>query len=232
MAIDLTPVLKILPQFIISGIIAFIFYSEFKKPRKQKPKFFLAREVNPANNEINRDRTGNQVTAYKRDTPEKTLLQSPIGDAHIVFLTVNLWILLAFIMIPLTSLSRIMPSFTHPMGFVIYISLAAVFVLAFASTVVSRISMTRAKLIGLLLSGGVGAYLAFYLPFMQWVGDYVVILRWVIIYCTVAISLLGTYALSAVLKKRQATNVAVIGSYASYIMTAALLTMNVIQSAF
>lgn len=231
MPINFTAVLQILPQFIAAGIISFIFYAEFKKPRYHKPNFILVRENDPVDeNRIVNDNM-RPATIYEPDQSNTGLLNSQFGNAHIFFLTVNLWILLAFVLIPFSSLGRMMPSFAYPVRELVYLVLAIVFVTAVASTVISRISMTRSKLIILLLSAGVGAYMIFYLPIMQWASDYTIILRWVIIYCTVAVSLFGIYTLSYMLKKRQTTNIAVVGSYAAYFMTAALLTLNVFQNA-
>lgn len=232
MPFDVTAALQILPQFIAAGIIAFIFYSEFKKPWKVKPKFFLVRENDPA---VRGDLPTDGVrytTDYESEHKSRGLLETQLGNVHLFFLTVNLWILLAFILIPLSNLGRVMPTFNYPTGTIVYIILAVLFLTALVSTVISRITMTKTKLVALLASGGVGAYLAFYLPFMQFVMDYTSILRWVFIYCTVAVSLFGIYTLSSMLQKRQTTNMAVIGSYAAYAMTAALLAFNLFQNAF
>lgn len=231
MAFDFSAVLRILPQFIIAGLIAILFYSEFKKPRVAKPILILIRGDLPATSGREDDQVQNPSTLYEHKPLDLGLYDSTIGNLHIIFLTVNLWILLSFLMIPLTSLKSIMPNLGQPMEFITYLILGVIFLITLTSTVVSRIDMSKYKLIGLLASGGVGAYLAFYLPVMAWASSYHTILKWVLVYCVIAVSLFGIYILSVMVNRKNTMNVAIIGSYASYAMTAAILTINMFQNA-
>lgn len=235
MAFDFTPVLRILPQFIIAGIVAIVFYSEFKEPLLHgwgRPRFILVRGgvfSGSAATSSGVDESHTPNSSFYRENRKSFI--SVLGSAHMVLLTVNLWIIMAIAILPEESITKIFPSITGNADILIYGFLAALFLATVVATVVSRINGTKLNLLILLAIGGVGAYLSFYLPFMQWVGDYQVILRAVMMYCVVAASVFGIYVMSSLVRKEQALRVAVIGSYLSYVYTAAILTINLLQNA-
>lgn len=247
MNFDFSAFQAILPQFIIAGIIAAIFYMEFDKSTPKdagKLIFIVPKEEDPQTTRFSRPaflhkfiisirtRANSLSSRTVKSTPytgDENSVLSLLRGTHLVLLTVVMWILLSLALLPGNALSSILPKLPS-YGIYAYIGLCVAFAASVGATVVSRISLTKVRL-GILLTGSaIVTYLAFYLPALQWMNyTYSAFFKLIIVYCAVAVTVFGVYTISSLIKRLSALKVAVYGTYASYGLAAALLIINLLQ---
>lgn len=227
MILDFAAVLHILPEFVVSGVIAIIFYAEFKKPDPMatRPKFILVRGDSSFSSPIINPRDNSSSYNEKRKP-----FAAVLGDSQMIFLTVNLWILLTLVLLPLSNSGAVLPQLSSTDGGIIYGLLTALFAIAVITSVVRRFSVTRTHIVITMAAAAVVSYLSFYLPSMQWIGSFAMIMRIVIMYGVIAASVFSVYVISTSLRRVSQEKVAVVGTFASYGITAVLLFVNLFQS--
>ena len=222
MAVSFSPAVDLIPELLISGVLAFLFYTNFRKLKintYSSPKFILVR--------------GDAFMAAEGEIKSSPVAGSVIKDmaeilrsSQMVFITVTLWIVLTMLMIPSSKLLLILPSFNAPLAGIVYGALAVIIVGTVLTTVVTRINRTRVNFILLLIIGGAGAFLMFYLPLMSWASFYGQIMRITFVYSAVAATVFGIYYIYSIMKEGNAVRMATVGAYLSYFFTAALLAVN------
>jgi hypothetical protein len=231
MPVSYAPAMDILPEMLLAGILAFIFYLNFRKLKVKavtRTEFILVRGDSTDMDLSKADRNEMSTPLYETNT----FLKETLLSSHMVFLTVTLWIGLAMVMIPVSKLYLIFPRFGFYVTLLVYGLLAVVISLSLISTVVSRISITKLNLAILLAAGGVAVFISFYLPFMSWASSYGQLMHMVFIYCAVALAVFGIYFVSTIMKERNTVRMAAIGSYIAYFSTSALLALNLFSNVF
>lgn len=225
MAVSYSPALDILPELLISGVLAFMFYSNFKKSRVtsgNELKFILVRE--------GRFQIGSMGRKWENRSPIRKSYESGFVDilrgSQTVFLSVTLWVVLTMLMIPVSKLFLIVPRFGAVLSLLVYGFIAFMVASSVVTTIVTRVKNSRMNLILLLATAGSGVFISFYLPLMNWASGYGVTMRLVFVYCAVAITLFGIYYAHSIMKEKNALRFSVIGSYLSYFSTSALLLIN------
>ncbi len=229
MPVSYSPAVDILPELFLAGILAFLFYMNFRKLKVKasiSTEFILVRGDSLENN----GEGGTWIEKYSPLHGKNDLLKEALFGSHMIFLSVTLWVALTMVMIPVTKLYLIFPRF-GPIGtLVVYGLLAVIITVSLVTTVVSRIKVTRFNLILLLVAGGAGVFISFYLPLMGWASSFGQILKLVFVYCAVALAEFGIYFISSIMKERNTVKVATVGSYASYFLTSALLALNLFSN--
>lgn len=239
MIIDIAAILQVLPEFAGAGILSIVFYMEFKGPLSgliKAPEFILVRgdsiipmaAVPVVSGSQSSSPRYSEVTAAGEDS----MALASFKDIQLILATVSLWIILALALLPQNRLKAILPNIPFNYQIIAYGILAVLFLISLTSTVVLHIRSTRMHVAIILAAGAAIAYLAFYLPSMQWIAHYALILRAIIIYCSVAATAFGLYAISSIMGKSAVVKLAIVGTFALYAFTAALLLTNLIQLAF
>lgn len=229
MPVSYSPAMDMLPELFLAGIMALLFYINFRKLKVKtsvRTDFILVRGDNLESN-------GGEVPGMENYSPlhEKNyFLREILLGSHMVFLSVTLWIALTMVMIPLTKLYLIFPRFGSAGTLIVYGALAIIITVSLVTTVVSRIKITKLTIILLLVAGGAGVFISFYLPLMGWASSFGQILKLVFVYCAVAFAEFGIYYISSIMKERNTVRVATIGSYASYFFISALLALNLFSN--
>lgn len=230
MPVNYSPAIDILPELLIAGILAFLFYTNFRKLKAIpyiQPRFILVRGDNY---EEGGDQSWINKSTSINDAGEN--LSEALRGSQMILFTVTLWVVLTMLMLPVSKLYLIFPRFGSLMSPLIYGLLTGIIGVTIIATVVTRIKNTRMNLVLLLAIGGVGAFMAFYLPLMGWASEYGQIMKLVFIYCAVAMTVFGIYYINSVMKVDNAMKVATIGSYVSYFSTSALLALNLFYNLF
>ncbi len=229
MPVNYTPAMDILPELLLAGILAFLFYINFRKLKVKasiRTEFILVRGDSMVS-------VGDGEPWMDKTSPlheKNEFLREVFTGSHMVFLTVTLWIALTMLMIPVSKLYLIFPRFGSSGTLLVYGLLATIITVSLVTTVVSRIKVTRLTLILLLVSGGAGVFISFYFPLMGWASSYGQILKLVFVYCAVAFAEFGIYYISLIMKERNTVRVATIGSYVAYFFTSALLALNLFSN--
>ncbi len=226
MALSFSPAVDIIPELLISGLLAFLFYANFRKLNSKvtpAPTFILVRG----------DTLVEAGSGMKSSPVIDSLLKDMIDilrNSQMLFITVTLWIVLTMLMIPSSRLSFILPDFHAPITGIVYGSLAVIIAGTVITTVVTRIKKTRMNFIILLVIGGAGAFISFYLPLMSWASFYGQIMKITFVYSVVAATVFGIYYIYSIMKEKNAVRMATIGAYLSYFFTATLLALNLFSN--
>ncbi len=227
MAFNLSAFLAILPDFLIAGILSLIFFLELRNigiRRKDRPVFILVREDGL------QAQTGDPSNAYteleKRD--EGPFYKS-IKNIQLAMLSVNIWILLTIILLPSYNIAGLLPALSRDQQFLVYSSLGAVFLFALLSTVILRISNTWPKIATTFAIIATGIFLIFYIPSMQWLSTYSLIIRGIILYAIIASALSVSYGFFT-LPYRKIEKLSIAGTFSAYVFTSAILFVNLVQS--
>lgn len=231
MAVSYTPAMDILPELLLAGILAFLFYVNFRKLNVKaniRTEFILVR----GDSLVEGGEMGSWTDKTSPLHEKNEFLREFLQSSHMVFLTVTLWIALTMVMIPVSKLYLIFPRFGSAGTLIVYGLLATIITVSLVTTVVSRIKVTRLTLVLLLVSGGAGVFISFYLPLMYWASSFGQILKLVFVYCAVAVAEFGIYYMASIMKERNTVRVATIGSYVAYFFTSALLALNLFTNLF
>lgn len=239
MPFDVEALLQILPEFAIAGIISILFYMVLNRSVEvtpSRPQFIVVRGdtvdelLAAAGTESGKDSPAVNSTPFSSEGNSDAL--KGLRESQMIVVTVSLWILLSLILLPTKDLNDILPQLPLNSYFIVYAVLAALFLISVVTTIVTRIKVTGFTLILLLIAGAGISYLAFYLPSMQWVNNYVVLLRAVVIYCASAATVFVIYFLSRILDKGHAVRLSIVGTFGLYAFTVILLVWNMAENIF
>lgn len=229
MPVNYAPALDILPNLILAGILALVFYANFRKLNVKsysRTEFILVR----GDDFHSRDEENNSTGGFSPLHENEENVTGTLISSQLVFLSVTLWVAMTMIMIPVSKLYLILPRFGSFGTLIVYSSLAVVIILSLVATVVSRIKITKFTVVLLLIAGGVGVFVSFYLPLMSWASTYGQLMKLVFVYCAVALAEFGIYYITSIMKEKNTARVATVGSYISYFSTSALLAVNIFSN--
>lgn len=227
MGFDLSAFLALLPDFIIAGILSLLFFLEIRNiaiKRKEKPAFILVREDNRLG-----EQGSNNLAYTELNSSDNGHFLPAIRNVQMAMLAVNIWILLTLILLPSSSISRLLPVFSREEQYIVYSALGVVFVTAILSTVILRISNTWPRIVTTLGIVGVGIFIIFYIPSMQWISTYSLFTRGIILYSIIVAALFLSYGFFT-LPSGKIEKLSVAGTISSYAFTSAILFINLFQS--
>lgn len=247
MIVSLSSFLNILPEFIVAGVLAFLFYSEVERPMPKetgKLSFTIVHESGASfpgqqsvlgrmarflSDKTTSGKLGAAGTSAYRSNSGS--LFSVLSGIQILLLTVVIWILLSLSMIPEVYLQQILPVLP-PLGILAYGALAVTLGIALASTISMRFVLTNSRKIALMAATAIGVFLIFYLPALQWLNFYSLFIRISVIYGSLVAAVGAVYLFSTRLHRISLMRFAVIGTYGSYVTVALLLGWNLIGNLF
>lgn len=245
MIISMSVLQTILPEFIIAGIIAILFYSELETPQPKKSSLLSFIIGNTAQNTVSlqepvsmagkisrfmTDRASTGKFAAARSSPFRSSngsLMSFLRGIQVVLLTVVIWILLSLSLVPAVYLRAIFPIFPF-YGIAAYIALSAAIFTAVASTVSLRFVMNKYRRLVLVVAAAIVVFAIFYFPALQWLNMYSTVIRAAIIGGSIALVSGGAYFLAAIPKRRSLMKLSVIGTYGGYLLIVMLLAWNLV----
>ena len=226
MGFDLSAFLAIFPDFLIAGVLSLLFYLELRNVKIHRKEVFVG-AVPSTDSQSNG--AGNPKETPELSSNGMTFFYSIAKNVQLSMLAINVWILLTIVLLPSSSIARLLPSFSFDGQLLIYSILGALFVVSFLSTIILRVSNTKPRMIMTLLMIAAGTFLLFYIPSMQWISGFSLLVRMIILYAIIASTLFLSYGFF-VLPSGKIEKLSVAGTFSTYIFTSGILFVNLFHT--
>ncbi len=226
MGFDLSAFLAIFPDFLIAGVLSLLFYLELRNVKIQRKEISVLAVpgADPQSKGAGQPKETSDLTSNGI-----SFFYGIAKDVQLSMLAINIWILLTILLLPSSSIARLLPSFSLDVQLLIYSILGALFVVSFLSTIIIRVSNTKTRMITTLLMIAVGTFLFFYIPSMQWISGFGLLVRMIILYAIIASTLFLSYGFF-VLPSGKIEKLAVAGTFSTYVFTSAILFANLFHT--
>ncbi len=226
MGFELSAFLATFPDFLIAGVMALLFYLELRHVNIKRSEMYVyaVSLVNPlptGGDDLN--------SSSELALNGMSIFYSMVKNLQLTMLSVIIWILLTLVLLPSSSITRLLPSFSTVGQFLIYSILGFLFLVSFLSTVILRVSNTKPRMILSLLVIATGTFLLFYIPSMQWISSFGLLMRIIILYAVIASALFLSYGFF-VLPAGKIEKLSIAGTFSTYIFTSSLLFVNLFHS--